>query len=92
MPESALQTVLLVYISPDQILPLTSALGAVVGVVLIVWHQLVAFLRKGWQWVKSRLGIRGGALPGVGESTVDASQVRHALDAAGTPESREGGG
>jgi hypothetical protein len=34
------------YIGPDQILPLTSVLGGIVGVLLIVWQRLVRAGRK----------------------------------------------
>jgi hypothetical protein len=53
---SAIQSLVLLYVGPDQILPLTSALGAVVGVLLIVWHRVAAVLRKGWQWLRTRRG------------------------------------
>src|SRR5262249_16797537 len=51
---SAIQSFVLLYVGPDQILPLTSALGAVIGVLLIVWHRVVAAVRKGWQWLRTR--------------------------------------
>lgn len=56
MADSAVRSLVLLYIGPDQMLPLTSALGAVVGVLLIVWNRLVSLLRKGWQWVQARRG------------------------------------
>jgi hypothetical protein len=42
---SALQFLLL-YIGPDQILPLTSVLGGIVGVLLIMWNRVVGAGRK----------------------------------------------
>jgi hypothetical protein len=36
----------LLYVSPDQILPLTSFLGAALGVVLMFWNRLVGAFRK----------------------------------------------
>jgi hypothetical protein len=34
------------YIGPDQFLPLTSALGAATGLVLLFWHRVVAWARR----------------------------------------------
>lgn len=39
----------LLYVGPDQMLPLVSVLGAVVGVLLMVWHRVVALGRRVWQ-------------------------------------------
>jgi hypothetical protein len=39
------------YIGPETILPLTSALAAVVGVLLIVWRQALAIARKLWRLI-----------------------------------------
>ena len=36
----------LLYVGPDQIVPLTSVLGAIVGVGLMFWGRLVAFACK----------------------------------------------
>lgn len=46
---SSLPGVVVLYIGPDQLLPLASALGAAVGVLLMVWHRVVAFGRRMWQ-------------------------------------------
>jgi hypothetical protein len=49
---SALVTVLkssptvVLYIGPDQIMPLTSVLGAIVGVALMFWNRIVGFAHK----------------------------------------------
>ena len=56
LADSTIRSLLLLYIGPDQMLPLTSALGAAVGVLLIVWNRLVSLLRKGWQWLQARRG------------------------------------
>jgi hypothetical protein len=37
---------LLLYVSPDQILPFMSFLGAAVGVVLMFWNRLVGVFRR----------------------------------------------
>jgi len=34
------------YIGPDQIMPLTSVLGAIVGVALMFWNRLVGLVHK----------------------------------------------
>jgi hypothetical protein len=36
----------LAYVGPDQILPLASVFGAIVGVALMFWHKLVAGVRR----------------------------------------------
>ena len=43
---STLGTIFFLYVGPDQLLPLASVLGAVIGVLLIVWNRVTAFLRK----------------------------------------------
>ena len=45
---SSLPSVAVLYVGPDQLLPLASALGASVGVLLIVWHRVVALGRRVW--------------------------------------------
>jgi len=42
------------YVGPDQILPLTSFLGAVVGVILICWRYVVALAGRVWRFVSRR--------------------------------------
>ena len=37
---------LALYVGPDQLLPLTSVLGAIGGAIMIFWRQLVALFRK----------------------------------------------
>ena len=49
-----LGTNVFLYVGPDQILPLVSALGAVIGVLLIVWHRLTSFLRRVWQFFSKK--------------------------------------
>lgn len=38
--------VVLLYAGPDQLLPLASFIGAVIGVLLIGWQRLVMFVRR----------------------------------------------
>jgi hypothetical protein len=42
----------LLYVGPDQILPLTSVLGGVVGVVLMFWQRLTGIVRKAVQFFR----------------------------------------
>lgn len=37
---------LVLYVGPDQLMPLTSVLGAVGGALLIFWRQVVGFVKK----------------------------------------------
>jgi hypothetical protein len=45
---------LLLYIGPDVFLPLTSALAAVVGVILMFWQRVVGWARSLWRMVSRR--------------------------------------
>ena len=42
------QFLVVLYVGPETILPLTSALAAIVGVLLLVWHRVVGLIRKTW--------------------------------------------
>lgn len=37
---------LALYVGPDQLLPLTSILGAIGGAIMIFWRQLVGFAKR----------------------------------------------
>jgi hypothetical protein len=37
------------YIGPETLLPLTSALAAIVGVLLMAWHRVLAIVTKVWR-------------------------------------------
>jgi hypothetical protein len=50
-----LRALVLLYVGPDQMLPLTSALGAIVGVLLIFWQRTVALIRKTWRLLLQKL-------------------------------------
>ena len=39
----------LIYSGPDQILPLLSILGAIIGFLLIWWQRFMRFVRRVWQ-------------------------------------------
>jgi len=49
------RAVVLLYVGPDQMLPLTSALGALVGILLIFWQRVVALGRRSWHYVLRKL-------------------------------------
>jgi hypothetical protein len=44
----------MLYVGPDQLMPLASVLSAIVGVALMFWHRLVSIARKGWAIVSRR--------------------------------------
>ncbi len=44
----------LLYIGPEAFLPLTSAIAAIAGAVMIFWNRLVGLARKLWQMVARR--------------------------------------
>lgn len=48
VPGSGLEALLLLYMGPETTLPLASALAAIVGILLMVWHRAVALARKVW--------------------------------------------
>jgi hypothetical protein len=39
------------YIGPDLMLPLTSALAAIAGVLLMFWHRVVGLVSAAWRFV-----------------------------------------
>jgi hypothetical protein len=41
-----LPSVIALYVGPDQLLPLTSILGAIGGAIMIFWRQVVGLFRK----------------------------------------------
>jgi len=46
---SQVQPWMILYIGPDLLLPFTSAIAAVVGVVLMFWHRLTGWVRNVWR-------------------------------------------
>jgi hypothetical protein len=42
------------YIGPDLIVPLTSALAAIAGVLLMFWNRVTELVRRGWRAIFSR--------------------------------------
>jgi hypothetical protein len=41
----------LLYVGPDTMLPLASALAAILGFLLIVWRQALALVRRVWRFL-----------------------------------------
>jgi len=48
----------LLYVGPDQMLPVMSALGAVVGVLLVFWHRAIGLARRAFHRLATKLGFR----------------------------------
>lgn len=46
--------IVVLYIGPDQIMPLTSVLGAAFGLALMFWNRLVILTRRSWAFFSSR--------------------------------------
>ena len=44
-------TMLFFYAGPDQILPIVSVLGAIIGVLLIWWQRFTMLVRKAWKFL-----------------------------------------
>jgi len=42
---------ILFYAGPDQILPLVSIIGTIIGVILIWWQRFVMLARKSWRFL-----------------------------------------
>lgn len=57
-PGSGLDAMLVLYIGPEVTLPLASALAAIVGILLMVWHRAVALARKVWHLLTGRSNTR----------------------------------
>jgi len=53
-PPLALDGFLILYMGPETLLPLASALAAVVGFLLIIWHRAAALVRQVWQFFAKR--------------------------------------
>lgn len=55
LASSSVASLMLLYVGPDQILPLTSALAAMVGVLLMFWQRLVHWVREAWHRLTLRV-------------------------------------
>jgi hypothetical protein len=49
-----LSTLVFLYVGPDQILPLTSAIGALIGLLLMFWHWVVGIAQRFWHALTGR--------------------------------------
>jgi hypothetical protein len=45
---------ILAYAGPDSLLPLTSALAAVIGAILFCWRWVVSFFKKAFQFFRKQ--------------------------------------
>ena len=45
---------MILYIGPDLLLPFTSAIAAVAGVLLMFWHRLTGWVRSVWRMLFRR--------------------------------------
>ena len=48
-------TLLLLYGGPDQLIPIASVLGAIIGFLLIVWQRVFGLLRRAFKFVGAKL-------------------------------------
>ena len=53
-------SIILLYAGPDQILPLVSVLGTILGVLLVFWQRFVGLVRRIYQFLMSRTRGRHG--------------------------------
>jgi hypothetical protein len=53
------------YIGPETILPLTSALAAIIGILLMVWHRVLKLVRTTWQFCSKKVSqlFTGNKIP-----------------------------
>lgn len=49
-----LDALLILYIGPETTLPLASALAAIVGLLLMVWHRMMALVRRVWLFLRRK--------------------------------------
>jgi hypothetical protein len=70
----------MLYIGPDQIMPLTSVFGAIVGVALMFWGHLVGLVTRCWSAIR-----RSGPAPDKAASPA-SMPTTGARTSAGRPE------
>jgi hypothetical protein len=46
--------IMMLYIGPETMLPLASALAAIGGMLLMFWHRLVGLLRWFWKFITKK--------------------------------------
>ena len=49
-----LLTVVFLYVGPETMLPLMSALAAGIGILLMAWRRVAAWVRKAWRFCFAR--------------------------------------
>jgi hypothetical protein len=49
------QPVILAYIGPETILPVASVIGAIVGIVLMIWQRVVSFVSGAYARLSGKL-------------------------------------
>lgn len=53
-PMTVLGAVVPLYVGPDQLMPLASALGAMIGILLMFWHRAVDLGRRAWRCITKK--------------------------------------
>jgi hypothetical protein len=48
--------IIVLYVGPETILPLTSFLAAAVGVLLMFWRYVVGLIRRAWRFLVRKAG------------------------------------
>ena len=54
MVPDQLWPVIVLYVGPETILPLTSALAALIGVLLMMWQRVIKCMRKVWHLLANK--------------------------------------
>lgn len=54
-PTPALGSILLLYTGPETIIPLVSALAAIVGFLLMLWRRVVGVVRAAFQYCRKKV-------------------------------------
>jgi hypothetical protein len=49
---------MMLYLGPDTVMPLASALAAVVGVAVMFWHKTVGAFKSAFRWMGRLVGRR----------------------------------
>jgi hypothetical protein len=56
-PETT-ETIMMLYLGPDTVMPLASAIAAVVGVAVMFWHKTVGAFKSAFRWIGRLVGRR----------------------------------
>lgn len=49
--------ILLFYGGPDQLIPLASVIGAIIGFLLIVWQRFIGLVRMAFKYFVQKIGL-----------------------------------